>query len=121
MKCYVIHTIIHYMQQKKTFYRLGSFLRMWYTVTIVNSIILLGLVYLHMTSTEYLYVRYTIPILVLRYIIHAMSCFVFDISFIIHPTLYIAYRDTDVSERTIYELEQLSFNYDTNITPFWDS
>ena len=66
MKCYVIPTIIHYMQQKKTSYRLGSFLRMWYTVTIVNTIILLG-------------------------------------------------------ERTIYELEQLSFNYDTNITPFWDS
>ena len=74
-----------------------------------------------MTSTEYPYVRDTIPILVLRYMIHAISCFVFGISFIIHPTLYIAYRDTAVSERTTYELEQLSFKYDTNITPFWDS
>ena len=57
----------------------------------------------------------------IRYMIHTISCFVFGISFIIHPTLYIADRDTAVSERTIYELEQLSFNYDTNITPFWDS
>lgn len=66
MKCYVIPTIIHYMQQKRTSNPLGSFLRMWYTVSIIYSIILLG-------------------------------------------------------ERTINELEQLSFKYDTNITPFWDS
>ena len=50
MKCYVIPTIIHYMQQKRTSNRLGSFLRMWYTVTIVNSIIIKGVVILCMHS-----------------------------------------------------------------------
>ena len=54
MKCYVIPTIIHYMQQKRTSNPLGSFLRMWYTVTIIYSIILLGVVTTCMNSYKWL-------------------------------------------------------------------